>query len=138
MKRKASLVLVAMMVGVLGMVGCNKGGDEAASEDGTASAAATESPAAEPAAAAPASEAPVAASHGGPGAAPVITPADVGPVLGEAASFVGRTAARARAAYERWERRHEKMRERRDHRRERRDHRRGRWERGEPGYPQRG
>jgi hypothetical protein len=116
MNRKASLVLVAMMVSALGMAGCNRMIEEAAGDDGSAGTAAPETPAPEPATASPApavSNAPVAASPGGTAArAPVINPGNLGPVLGEAASIAGRTAARARAAYEQ-ARRHERMREQR-------------------------
>ncbi|MFT3775485.1 MAG: hypothetical protein QM820_59820 [Minicystis sp.] len=133
MKRAAGLFFVAMMVGLLGVTGCKGSNDEAAMEEGSASAAAaSDCQGAEP-------------GSDEPGATPAVAMGEVEPVVEEAASFFGRTASRMRGAYDRWERRHAKMRERRHERRERmREHRReerrerrehgghGQWREGPP------
>jgi hypothetical protein len=128
MKRSASLLVVAMMVGVLGVTGC-KGSDEQASEqdNGATVAASTESPATQSAATQSPVQGPAAAEsfHGERD-------------MGRLAGFFGRTAGRFHGAFERWEKRREMERlrmerareiarerraaERREH--ERREHRR--------------
>jgi len=116
MKRSASLLVVAMVVGVLGVTGCQSADELGSEEDGAATVAAVaESPATQAASAA-ASPAAVAASH-------VAGERRLDQAAGRAAGFFGRTTSRFRGAFERWERRREMERERRLHQRQARERR---------------